>query len=147
MSIFGNDIEEGAMQVHRVHHLTSAIHPDMDNLAVFDQDWLCVREALAVNDVVPTHFTDEHGILHIGLYLLLILGSTGTWVHDKGSIETARNLREIIVVTVVPVCSYILIMYGEIVDIGFTWFNRFLSNARHTVYTARQHKSMPVHRG
>jgi len=134
--ILSDDVEGVPMQVHWVHHHgIRTDEPDVDGLAVLDHNWLCIREALAVDHIVATrHGTNELGVFHIGMYGLLRLGSARAGIHDEGTIEAARKLGQVIVVTVIPVRPDILIMHGEIVDIGLAWLDGLLPNAWYTIF-------------
>src|SRR5579884_393489 len=110
MPVFCDYIEGVAVQVHGVaHHGVRAVDAHMNRLPVFHDDWLRIRETLAVNHVVALPATDELGILDIGVDGLLCLWRAGARVDDEGSVEAAGQLLRVIIVAVVPVRADILI--------------------------------------
>src|SRR5436305_2507291 len=98
MSIFSHNVEEVTVQVHRMHHhRISAYKSDVNGLPMFDIDWLSIGKALAIEDIVAVHGTNELRILYIGMNGLMSLGRTRAWVHDDSSVEATGNLLNIII--------------------------------------------------
>src|SRR5579859_560366 len=146
MPIFSDDVEGMTMHMHRVHHhCIRANQPDMYGLTMLDIDGLRIREALAVDHIpAARHRPDEGCILNIGLDRLLCLGSSRARVYNEGSVEATHHLLHIIVVAVIPVGTNILIMDGEVIDIGLTRLNGFHAKTRYAVCALGHFQPVPV---
>src|SRR5438876_1082093 len=109
MPIFRNNVEEAAMQVHRVHQLRIGTkQADMNSLPMHNIDRLGVRKAFSTDDIIAAKHTHKSIILYIRMNGLYGLWTSWARIDNKGAIHATCNLFCVIIVAVVPVCTYIL---------------------------------------
>src|SRR5581483_7722960 len=146
MTIFGHNAEGMSMQMHRVHRrCVSANQAHMHCLSVFDIDGLGIRETLAVDHIIVLrHGADKLGYIDISVNSLGCLGSSRTWINNKGTVEATHDLRHIVIVTMIPMGSYIIISDSEIIEVALSRLDGILSNARDAILLRGYFQAMPV---
>src|SRR5438552_18217562 len=119
MSILSHHIIGVSMDVHGMHHCCIRTkHADMNGLTMLHQNRLCIRKTLTIDRVITArHGTDKLGIFGISVNCLLRLGGARTRIYNESSVHTTSYLFQVIVVTVIPMASDILIMYYEVINI------------------------------
>src|SRR5690348_4737338 len=145
MPILGNEIKGMSMQVHWMNHFIGTNDAHMHRLSMFDQNWLCVRKTLAIDDVVDSKRADEFSVFYISMDCLLSLNASRARIHDKSTIEPPWNLGKIIIVAMIAVCTNILSTDCEIILVCLSWFNWILTNSWHSILSTGDFKSMPVY--
>src|SRR5512135_643102 len=99
----------------------------MDSLTCLDSNRLCIGKTLAAHDIVATHHANKFIIFDISMNSLCGLRTSRLRIDDKGTVETVRLLLRIVVMTMIPVRTDILVRHCEIVDISLSRLNRVLS--------------------
>src|SRR5436309_16109536 len=137
MSILSHYLKGMSMQVYRVH--LNGIDPNeanMNGLAVFNQYWLSIREAFAIDRVETAHHASKFGIFDI------TMDSTrrfrGSWprINQEGSEEPIGFLFHIVIVAMIPVCTDILIVDSKVILERVSWLDGLLSYAWYAILAA-----------
>src|SRR5258708_4360474 len=119
----------------------------MNGLAVLNENGLGIRKAFSADGIVTAGHTNKFGILDICMDSLSRLRCSRLRINDKCTVEAVANLLHVIIMAVIPVGTDILVMNGEVVEMGLSRLNRILPNPRYAILTARNLQSMPVNSG